>query len=169
MKKGTASNTVYRESYLPFAWTLNQVKLRFEIGDDETRVISVLLLCRNPLAAQSDDIELDGQQIELVSVLMDGRKLLPGDFSHTLDKLVIHNAPESCVLTIEALIKPKQNTTLDGLYPSGDFLLTQCEAEGFRKITYFPDRPDVMTRFEVTITADAKRYPVFLSNGNAID
>ena len=169
MKKGTASNTVYRESYLPFAWTLNQVKLRFEIGDDETRVISDLLLCRNPLAAQSDDIELDGQQIELVSVLMDGRKLLPGDFSHTLDKLVIHNAPESCVLTIEALIKPKQNTTLDGLYPSGDFLLTQCEAEGFRKITYFPDRPDVMTRFEVTITADAKRYPVLLSNGNAID
>jgi aminopeptidase N len=94
---------------------------------------------------------------------------LPGDYSLTVDKLIIHNAPESCVLTIEVLTKPKENTTLDGLYPSGDFLLTQCEAEGFRKITYFPDRPDVMTRFEVTITADAKRYPVLLSNGNAVN
>ncbi len=169
MKKGSASNTVHRESYLPFAWTLKQVKLRFEIGDEETRVISDLLLCRNPLAAQSDDIELDGQQIELVSVHRDGHKLMPGDYSLSVDKLVIHNAPESCVLTIEVLTRPRENTTLDGLYPSGDFLLTQCEAEGFRKITYFPDRPDVMTRFEVTITADAKRYPVLLSNGNAVN
>jgi aminopeptidase N len=107
--------------------------------------------------------------MELVSVLMDGKVLMPADYSLNADKLVIHNAPDSCTLTIEVLIKPQENTALEGLYPSGEFLLTQCEAEGFSKITYFPDRPDVMTRFEVTITADRKRYPVLLSNGNVVD
>jgi len=166
MKKSTASKTVYRESYLPFAWSLEQVKLRFEIGDEETRVISELQIFRNPLAEQCGEIELDGEQLELVSIQMDGGALSPGDYSLTARKLVVHNAPESCVLTIEVLLKPKENTTLEGLYPSAQFLLTQCEAEGFRKITYFPDRPDVMARYEVTITADLKRYPVLLSNGN---
>ncbi len=169
MKKIAVSKTVLRENYRPFAWILDQVKLRFEIGDESTRVLSELQLSRNPLARPSDDIELDGQQMELVSVRMDGKLLVPGDYSLNTDKLVIHNVPDSCALTIEVLIKPQENTALEGLYPSGEFLLTQCEAEGFRKITYFPDRPDVMTRFEVTITADAKRYPVLLSNGNAVD
>jgi len=168
MKKTAVSKTVFRENYRPFAWILNQVKLRFEIGGEFTRVISEMLLTRNPSAKPSDDIELDGQRMELVSVLMDGKALAPGDYSLNADSLVIHNAPESCALTIEVLIKPQENTALEGLYPSGDFLLTQCEAEGFSKITYFPDRPDVMTRFEVTITADRKRYPVLLSNGNAV-
>jgi aminopeptidase N len=90
-------------------------------------------------------------------------------FSVNSDKLLIHGVPEICSLEIEVLIKPQENTALVGLYPSGDFLLTQCEAEGFRKITYFPDRPDVMTRYEVTIVADKQRYPVLLSNGNAVD
>jgi aminopeptidase N len=169
MKKAAASNIVFRENYRPFAWILDQVKLRFEIGDESTRVMSELQVSRNPSASPSDDIELDGQQMSLMSVLMDGRVLVPGDYSLTADKLVIHNAPDSCALAIEVLIKPQENTALDGLYPSGEFLLTQCEAEGFRKITYFPDRPDVMTRFEVTIIADVQRYPVLLSNGNAVN
>jgi aminopeptidase N len=100
---------------------------------------------------------------------MDGVVLAPGEYALNADKLIIHNAPECCALTIEVLIKPHENTALEGLYPSGDFLLTQCEAEGFRKITYFPDRPDVMTQFEVTISADRSRYPVLLSNGNLVD
>jgi aminopeptidase N len=169
MKKAAASNIVFRENYRPFAWILDQVKLRFEIGDESTRVMSELQVSRNPSASPSDDIELDGQQMSLMSVLMDGRVLVPGDYSLTADKLVIHNAPDSCALAIEVLIRPRENTALDGLYPSGEFLLTQCEAEGFRKITYFPDRPDVMTRFEVTIIADVQRYPVLLSNGNAVN
>ncbi len=169
MKNATVSKTVLRENYKPFSWILDQVKLHFEIGDDSTRVVSEIQLHRNPLVEPGGDIELDGQQMELVSVLRDGRTLLPGDYSLRTDKLVIHHAPESCVLTIEVLIKPQENTALEGLYPSGDFLLTQCEAEGFRKISYFPDRPDVMTRFEVTISADQKRYPVLLSNGNVVD
>ncbi len=168
MNKTAVSKTVLRENYTPFAWNLNQVKLRFEIGDESTRVFTDLQLSRNPSARASDDIELDGQHVELVSVLMDGRVLMSGDYSLTADKLVIRNAPESCALTIEVLIKPQENTALEGLYSSGGFLLTQCEAEGFRKITFFPDRPDVMTQFDVTIVADVKRYPVLLSNGNPV-
>ncbi len=169
MENATVSKTVFRENYKPFSWVVDQVKLHFDIADDSTRVVSEIQLHRNPLAEPDDDIELDGQQMELVSVLRDGRILQPGDYSLSAEKLVIHHAPESCILTIEVLIKPQKNTVLEGLYPSGDFLLTQCEAEGFRKISYFPDRPDVMTRFDVTISADPKRYPVLLSNGNMVD
>ena len=169
MKNSNANNTIYRASYMPFAWFMDQVKLNFEIGSESTRVVSELQLSRNPSAGPSTDIELDGEQMDLVSVMMDGRELVPGDYSRDADKLIIHNAPDSCVLLIEVLIRPQENTALEGLYPSGEFLLTQCEAEGFRRITYFPDRPDVMTRFEVTITADRKRFPVLLSNGNAVD
>ena len=169
MKNSTTNNTIYRASYMPFDWLVDQVKLNFEIGNEFTRVVSELQLSRNSSAGPGNDIELNGEQMELVSVMMDGRELAPGDYSQNADKLVIHNAPETCVLLTEVLIRPQQNTALEGLYPSGKFLLTQCEAEGFRKITYFPDRPDVMTRFEVTITADRKRFPVLLSNGNAVD
>ena len=168
MIKTAVSKTVLRENYRPFAWILDQVKLRFEIREESTRVISELQLSRNPSARPSENIELDGQQMKLVSVRMDGKVLVPGDYFLNADKLVIQNAPDSCALTIEVLIKPQENTALEGLYSSGGFLLTQCEAEGFRKITYFPDRPDVMTRFDVTIVADVKRYPVLLSNGNSV-
>ncbi|MCH8227466.1 MAG: aminopeptidase N [Proteobacteria bacterium] len=168
MIKTAVSKTVLRENYRPFAWILDQVKLRFEIREESTRVISELQLSRNPSARPSENIELDGQQMKLVSVRMDGKVLVPGDYFLNADKLVIQNAPDSCALTIEVLIKPQENTALEGLYSSGEFLLTQCEAEGFRKITYFPDRPDVMTRFDVTIVADVKRYPVLLSNGNPV-
>ena len=169
MKKGTTSNTVYRKNYKPYPWEVENVKLRFDIGSDFTLVSSELLLSRNPDADPDHDIELDGQQMELISVLMNNRELRPGEYSCNSEKLRIHDAPDACSLKIKVRIKPQENTTLSGLYPSGDFLLTQCEAEGFRKITYFPDRPDVMTQFDVTITADRKRYPVLLSNGNAVD
>ena len=169
MKKGNSGKVVYREEYTPYPWILEYVILRFEIGDNSTRVLSKLKINRNQAVSATTDIELDGQDMELVSVTMDGRKLEGKAFSCNEDKLLIHGVPESFSLEIEVLIRPHENTALVGLYPSGDFLLTQCEAEGFRKITYFPDRPDVMTRFEVTVVADKQRYPVLLSNGNAID
>ena len=125
-------------------------------------------MVRNRLAAASPDISLDGQDMELQSLTMDGVRLEEGRYSLHPDHLIIHDAPDSCTLEIEVLIRPHENSNLVGLYPSGDFLLTQCEAEGFRRITYFPDRPDVMTRFEVTVLADRQRYPVLLSNGNAV-
>jgi len=169
MKKEASGILVYRKEYSPYPWTLENVAIRFEIGDESTRVLSRFQISRNEAAGAVTDIELDGQEMDLVCVAINGRRLESNEFSSNADKLFIHNLPESFSLDIEVLIRPQENTALEGLYPSGDFLLTQCEAEGFRKITYFPDRPDVMTRFEVTVVADKQRYPVLLSNGNAID
>jgi aminopeptidase N len=160
---------IYRKDYTPYPWVLEQAVLRFEIEDESTRVLSKLHFCKRGAADTASDIELDGQNMELVSVALNGRVLDSVELSCGTSKLVIHGAPSVCTLEIEVLIRPHENTALEGLYPSGDFLLTQCEAEGFRKITYFPDRPDVMTRFEVTIVANEKRFPVLLSNGNVVD
>ncbi len=170
MKKGAAGKTVYRKDYSPYPWKVERVRLRFEIGRESTRVQSVLDFRRNPASpdAARAGIELDGQNMELLAVSIDGRRLEPAAFTLTPDTLTVHAAPDACQLQIEVLIRPHENTALEGLYPSGGFLLTQCEAEGFRKITYFPDRPDVMTRYEVTIVAERERYPVLLSNGNAV-
>lgn len=169
MKSGTPGKTIYRKEYAPYPWTLEEVVLRFEIGEESTRVFSKLRFCQNTVVDSDTNIVLDGQHMELVSVSLDGKVLTEDAFSCSADKLIIFSAPERGVLDIEVLIRPHENTALEGLYPSGHFLLTQCEAEGFRKITYFPDRPDVMTRFDVTVVADAKRYPVLLSNGNSVD
>jgi len=169
MKKGASGKTVYRRDYSPYPWKLDQVRLRFEIGDESTRVLSELRCRKNTDVLPARDIELDGLGMELVSIEVDGRKLEASQYSRSADSLIIHDAPESCTLNIEVLIDPQKNTALEGLYPSGDFLLTQCEAEGFRKITYFPDRPDVMSCYEVTLVADRKRFPVLLSNGNAVE
>jgi aminopeptidase N len=170
MKQGAAGKAVSRKDYTPYPWKVEKVRLRFEIGREATRVQSELDFRRNPAsrAAARADIELDGQNMELQTVGIDGRRLEPSSFTVTADRLVIHDAPEACQVQIEVLIRPQENTALEGLYPSGGFLLTQCEAEGFRKITYFPDRPDVMTCYEVTIVAERERYPVLLSNGNAV-
>jgi len=169
MKKGASGTAVYRKRYSAYPWTLENVVLRFEIGEESTRVLSRFQISRNEAVGAVTEIELDGQEMELLGVAIDGHKLGNNEFSSTADKLLIHNVPESFSLDIEVLIRPQENSALVGLYPSGDFLLTQCEAEGFRTITYFPDRPDVMTRFEVTLVADKRRYPVLLSNGNAVD
>ncbi len=170
MQQGAAGKAVYRKDYTPYPWMVEKVRLRFEIGPESTRVQSELDLRRNPASpgAANADIELNGQSMELLALSVDGRRLEPDAFTLTADKLVVHAAPDACQLQIEVSIRPQENTALEGLYPSGGFLLTQCEAEGFRKITYFPDRPDVMTRYEVTIVADRERYPVLLSNGNAV-
>ena len=155
MKNGGSGKVVYRKDYTPYPWTLDWVKLRFEIGDNTTRVLSKLQFSRDGAGADCADIELDGQELELISIAMDGKVLSQGEYSQSTEKLIVHGAPRQCLLDIEVLIRPYENTALEGLYPSGNFLLTQCEAEGFRKITYFPDRPDVMTRFDVTVVADA--------------
>jgi aminopeptidase N len=167
MKNHNSRNLVYRKDYVAYPWTIERASLRFEIGNESTRVLSKMQFSRTDVAVT--DIELDGQNMELVSLALNGRILGDKDFSCLPGKLVIHNSPASCDVEMEVLIRPYENTALEGLYPSGDFLLTQCEAEGFRKITYFPDRPDVMTRFDVTVVADKQRFPVLLSNGNAVD
>ncbi|MDT8319258.1 MAG: aminopeptidase N [Xanthomonadales bacterium] len=169
MKEGTTAHAVYRKDYTPYPWKLEQVRLRFEIAEECTRVHSCLELQLVNPEASAADIELDGEDMELVSIRLDDRPLNVADYSIGRKKLTVHNAPACCRLELEVLIKPVANTALEGLYPSGHFLLTQCEAQGFRKITYFPDRPDVMTKFDVTLEADRGQYPVLLCNGNAVD
>ncbi len=168
MKEGVARKAVRREDYTPYPWVIDQCCLRFEIGRQITTVKAEIQFSRLSGAAGYAAIVLHGQGLELVSVALDGKPLAAGEYSVDADQLVIHHAPERCLIGTEVKIHPEQNTALEGFYPSGEFLLTQCEAEGFRKITYFPDRPDVMTRYEVTIVAERARYPVLLSNGNAV-
>jgi len=169
MREGTARRVIRRKDYTPYPWNIDQLGLTFEIGEEITTVTSVMQLSLVDAGAGSHSIEFDGQELELVSIRLNAERLGEESYSCDANKLIIHAAPGKCTLEIQVRIRPHQNTALEGLYASGDFLLTQCEAEGFRKITYFPDRPDVMTRFEVKIIADRVRYPVLLSNGNATD
>ncbi len=169
MREGTPRPLIRRKDYTPYPWKLQKLALDFSIGSQVTTVTSEMHFRSSVSGRGPHEISLDGQQLELVSISLDGRVLQDGEFSCDENHLKIHAAPEECVVRTEVRIRPQENTALEGLYGSGNFLLTQCEAEGFRKITYFPDRPDVMTRYTVRIEADRSQYPVLLSNGNAVD
>ena len=154
--------------YRPPDFLIDEVALDFDLGDTETLVKSHLQLRRNPEAATAAaPLRLDGEELALVAISLDGDPLAPGDYALEADgTLVIANVPDAFALDITARIHPETNTQLSGLYMSGGNYCTQCEPEGFRRITWFLDRPDVMSRFTVTIRADKSRYPVLLSNGN---
>ncbi|MGE5270374.1 MAG: aminopeptidase N [Thiohalocapsa sp.] len=153
--------------YRPPAFFCDSVELAFDLDPGDTHVSSRLTLRRNPAAGAGAALRLDGEEIELVTLLLDGRPLAPGGYRIEADgALVIASVPDSFELDIETRISPERNTALSGLYTSGRNFCTQCEPEGFRRITYFLDRPDVLARYKVTIRADKQRYPVLLSNGN---
>ncbi len=162
--------TIYLKDYTVPDYLIDNVALNFSLDEENTTVISRLTLIRNP-ASQSMEtaLVLAGEKLTLLRVVLnDDIELTEQQYLQTEDSLIIHNVPQqhSFVLTIENSINPKANTALEGLYLSNGMLCTQCEAEGFRKITYFLDRPDVMTRFTTTLIGDKDRYPVLLSNGN---
>jgi aminopeptidase N len=154
--------------YRPPRFVIETVELAFDLGEDETRVKSHLAMRRNPASPEPDaPLRLDGEALDLVSVALDGTAVASDRYHLEPDgALVVAGVPDAFVLEIETRIEPQNNTALSGLYKSGGNFCTQCEAEGFRRITYFLDRPDVTTRYTVTITADKARYPVLLSNGN---
>jgi aminopeptidase N len=154
--------------YQPPAFLIDTVDLTFELGEAETRVKSRLAVRRNPAAADpAAPLELDGDALELVSVALDGERLGSNRYRLTSEGgLVVEDVPDAFALEIETRIDPQDNTALSGLYVSGGNFCTQCEPEGFRRIAYFVDRPDVMARYTVTIVADKGRCPVLLSNGN---
>jgi len=155
------------KDYRPPEFLIDQARLHFDLGVEETAVHAELSIRRNPAATRGDgDLRLDGEQLELLEVSLDGRELPPVEYAVHEDALVVHRVPDRFTLDTRVLIRPSDNTALEGLYVSGDMLCTQCEAEGFRRITYFLDRPDVMTRFRVSLAADPERFPVLLSNGN---
>ena len=161
-------NPVRLADYQPPAFLIDTVDLTFELGEAETRVKSRLAVRRNPAAADpAAPLELDGDALELVSVALDGERLGSNRYRLTSEGgLVAEDVPDAFALEIETRIDPQDNTALSGLYVSGGNFCTQCEPEGFRRIAYFVDRPDVMARYTVTIVADKGRCPVLLSNGN---
>ncbi|TWA70660.1 aminopeptidase N [Azospirillum baldaniorum] len=170
MDKGTPK-AIRLQDYRPPAHLIDTVDLFFDLGEDVTTVRAQLGLRRNPARddAAALPLTLDGQRLELVSVALNGQPLGDADYTVTPDHLTVHSVPETFTLETVVRIKPQENTALEGLYKSSGNFCTQCEAEGFRKITYFADRPDVMARYTTTITADKARYPVLLSNGNLIE
>jgi aminopeptidase N len=154
--------------YRPPAWTVSQIELEFDLGIDSTEVRSRLHLRRDP--AQASPLRLDGEGLELIAIALDGQPLDAHAYRYRDDVLEVDGAGDDSVLETRVRIRPAANTALEGLYLSGSrergFLLTQCEAEGFRHITFFPDRPDVLARYTVTLRADRARFPVLLAGGN---
>ena len=160
---------IYLKDYRPPEFLIEQVELRFELDPELTRVESRLALRRNPAATRGDgDLRLHGEHLKLTHLAIDGHELTPAEYRVDAEGLTLKRVPDRFRLETRVEIHPNLNTALEGLYQSGDMLCTQCEAEGFRRLTYFLDRPDVMARYTTTLIADRTHFPVLLSNGNPI-
>ncbi|MCK5334511.1 MAG: aminopeptidase N, partial [Gammaproteobacteria bacterium] len=167
--KDANPKTIYLSEYQQPDYWIEHVDLRFELGEEETRVESSIQFTRRESVADNTSLILHGEELQLLEVRLDGVTLSNEQYSVDDKSLTVMDVPAEFVLSIETLIKPQLNTSLEGLYQSSGNFCTQCEAEGFRKITYFLDRPDVMATYRTTIVADKNKYPVMLSNGNAVD
>ncbi|MEO6926750.1 MAG: aminopeptidase N [Rhodanobacter sp.] len=150
------------------AWRVETIEMDVELGIDASEISARLLLHRDP--AQQAPLRLDGENLQLLSIVLDGQQLPASAYRYDDSVLEVDGVRDGSVLETRVRVRPAANTTLEGLYLSGSretgFLLTQCEAEGFRHITFFPDRPDVLARFTVTLRADRERFPVLLAGGN---
>ncbi len=169
MSSSTANRppeTTWLREYAPPNHLIPEVRLFFDLGEKETRVRASLKVEVNPVGLPDAPLLLNGGEQELVSLHLDGVALQEEQYQREGETLTIPNVPERFILQMETRLHPEQNTSLEGLYRSGPIFCTQCEAEGFRKIIFFPDRPDVMSKFSVTIAADPAICPVMLSNGN---
>ena len=159
---------IRREDYTAPAFLIDKVELVFDLDRDVTNVKSRLFIIANPVrgTGAGNEVSFDGEDMKLVSIAIDDRKLGVDEYSVDKTGLTFTAPGETFVVDIETQVSPVTNTRLEGLYVSQSAFCTQCEAEGFRRITYFPDRPDVMATFTVTINADKATCPVLLSNGN---
>ncbi|MEM6903465.1 MAG: M1 family aminopeptidase, partial [Pseudomonadota bacterium] len=157
--------------YTPPGYLIDEVDLNVDIRDGATTVTSKLDVRRNPDAADGEPttLHLDGEELELLDIKLDGKPLQPGDYTRTDTGLEIPDMPDSAQVEITTRIKPHENLRLEGLYKSNDLFVTQMEAEGFRRFTYYPDRPDVMAKFTTRVEGDADKLPVLLANGDQID
>ncbi|MEI7713098.1 MAG: aminopeptidase N [Rhodospirillales bacterium] len=163
MPNDAAPQSVLLADYQPPPFLVDTVDLTFELHETATIVRSRIAVRRN---GNNRDMFLDGEALTLLSVARDGVALTLGQYRLEPHGLVVSDMPDACLLDIAVRIDPKGNTELSGLYLSNGSYFTQCEAEGFRRITYFPDRPDAMAKFTSTIVADKAAVPVMLSNGN---
>jgi len=159
---------IHRQDYLPPNYLVDTVEIAFDLAPASTRV-SMRMAVRRHSNARSNVLLLDGEQLTLVRLYVNGKVLPKAAYQVTAHTLEILDMPASAIVEIETLTEPIKNTTLSGLYISGGNFFTQCEAEGFRRIAYFPDRPDVMAKYTVMLRADKHIYPVLLSNGNLIE
>ena len=167
MPQAAGKQTIYRKDYRPPAFAVDDIDLLFDLGEDETLVTARLSIRRREGGEEPcAPLRLDGIGLDLRCLSLDGKALAATAYSLDDKGLSIADVPDSFVLETTVAIRPRENTLLEGLYTSGGNFCTQCEAEGFRRITFFPDRPDVLSRYRVEIRADRERYPVLLSNGN---
>ncbi len=167
---GEKPQPVYRNDYRQPDYWIDEVDLHFELGEDDTWVNASLSVRINDLlSGDPPPLVLHGEDLDLVRVRLDGRELRPAEYLADEKSLTLQKVPRRFRLETRVRIRPQENTALSGLYRSGGLFCTQCESMGFRRITYFLDRPDVMCLFTTTVDAERERYPVLLSNGNRIE
>ncbi len=168
MREPTAK-TIFLKDYTPPPYLISTIELDIEIRDNDAVVRARLAISRNPDAADpAAALVLNGDELSLQSIVLDGRKLAAGDYTVDNERLTIPSVPDAFKLETAVTIVPQKNTKLEGLYATKAGFVTQCEAEGFRRITWFIDRPDVMAKYTVTVRANKEKYPVLLSNGNLV-
>ena len=176
MTESTAVNkeTINLKDYQPPLYHIKGVDLHISIAETKARIVATSSIVRNrarlgEVGGENSALLLDGEAVDLVSVSVDGVLLEENDFQLTEKHLLIPKVPNEFSLVIVTELQPALNTSLMGMYKSSGNICTQCEAEGFRKITFFLDRPDNMSLFTTTIVADKKQYPILLSNGNLVE
>ena len=167
------ARTIHLADYCAPAWQIPEVELRFELDATDTLVHATLQLRRDDDQSTSGHaLRLQGEELETLAIAIDGTPLPPQAWRIENNALCLEGLPAQCELRTTVRIHPASNTQLMGLYASGNSeapgLFTQCEAEGFRRLTFYLDRPDVMACFTTTIHADRTRFPVLLSNGNPV-
>jgi len=162
-----SNKTIYLKDYKVPNFLVSSLDLNFDLYENETLVTSVANYYKNPESGDDNTLILDGEEHEIISIFIDNNEIT--DYISDEKTLTLKNIPDECEVKIVTKTHPEKNTQLEGLYTSGGKFTTQCESQGFRKITYYMDRPDVMTVFTTRITADKTKYPVLLSNGNKID
>ena len=169
--KTDVPHPIYLKDYAPPPYLIGETVLDLALAPEETRVRSRLSVSPNPASkAKAGVLKLDGEMLKLVRVAIGGNELDASRYRVTDKDLTIEGLPQKpFTLEIETVCNPEANKALSGLYRSQGVYCTQCEAEGFRRITYYLDRPDVLSKFRVRIEADAKEAPVLLSNGNLIE
>lgn len=160
------SYVISRDDYRPYPYLIPQVRLYFDLAHDTSFVVAEIDIVRT--SAEPQPLVLNGQDLKLLELMLDQEPMEANEYVLGTETLTLQPSKSSFTLTIRTECHPSRNTSLMGLYASADQLFTQCEAEGFRRIMWFPDRPDVMTQYRVTLRADKTRYPVLLSNGNLL-
>ncbi|MEL7894350.1 aminopeptidase N [Vreelandella neptunia] len=160
---------VYLSDYQPPAYRVTHTELTFDLDPAATRVKARLLMERHPEADANAPLVLNGEHLKLISLAIDATPVDASAYELDDEGLRIAQVPERFVLESEVEIAPQENTALEGLYQSNGMYCTQCEAEGFRRITFYPDRPDVMATFKVTVIGDQQQEPILLANGNSIE